>query len=137
MATPTYQAPLTDKFKENVANVAAGSDLTTIVAKARFTGTVTSVTYAPVAGITGADTNTRLVQLVNKGQNGSGSTVIASLQFNSGVNATAFDEKPITLSGTPANLDVAADDILAWVSTHVGTGLADPGGTVFVEISRA
>jgi hypothetical protein len=52
-----------------------------------------------------------------------------------GVNAVAFDEKAITLSATASDLVVAAGDVLVWVSTAVGgTGLADPGGQVQVEI---
>ncbi len=98
-------------------------------------GVVTSVTYAPVTAITGAATNTRSVSLVNKGQTGAGNTVIATIQYNSGVNAAASDENTVTLSGTPANLNVAAGDILQWQSTAVGTGIADPGGLVCVTIS--
>lgn len=98
-------------------------------------GTVTSVAYAPVTAITGANTNTRSVSLVNKGQGGAGSTVIATIQYNSGVNAAASDENTVTLSGTPANANVTAGDILQWQSTAVGTGIADPGGLVAVTVS--
>ncbi|GIE30165.1 hypothetical protein Ait01nite_032100 [Actinoplanes italicus] len=98
-------------------------------------GTVASVTYAPIAAITGANTNTRSVSLVNKGQSGAGNTVVATIQYNSGVNAAASDENTVTLSGTPANLTVAAGDILQWQSTAVGTGIADPGGLVCVTVS--
>lgn len=101
-----------------------------------FPGAVTSVTYTPDGTITGAATNNRTVSLVNKGQTGAGSTVIATLNFGSGTNATAADEKAIPLSGTPANLVVAAGDVLEWQSTHIGTGIADPGGLVKVNIDR-
>jgi hypothetical protein len=103
---------------------------------AEYNGTVTAVTYTPDTTITGAATNNRTVQLVNKGQTGAGSTVIASLNFASGTNATGGDEKTIPLSGTPANLIVAAGDVLEWQSNAVGTGIADPGGLVKVTIDR-
>lgn len=103
---------------------------------AEYNGTVTQVTYTPDGTITGAATNNRTVQLVNKGQSGAGSTVVASLNFASGTNATAADEKTIPLSGTPANLIVAAGDVLEWQSNAVGTGIADPGGLVKVTIDR-
>lgn len=106
------------------------------IAIAEYNGTVTAVTYTPDTTITGAATNNRTVQLVNKGQTGAGSTVIASLNFASGTNATAGDEKTITLSGTPANLNVVAGDVLEWQSNAVGTGIADPGGLVKVTIDR-
>lgn len=113
----------------------AGSNLNTNVYRCPSDATVTAVTYAPVTAVTGANTNTRSVSLVNKGQSGAGSTVVATIQYNSGVNAAAADENAVTLSGTPANLNVAAGDILQWQSTAVGTGIADPGGLVCVTVS--
>ena len=132
----TDQAPRVITLEQAVDNVAAGSDLTTIIGEAPFAGTVTAVKYVPKADITGANTDTRTVSVINKGQDGNGTTSVASLGFVSGTNASDFDEKTITLSGTAANLVVAAGDVLAWTSVHSGTtGLADPGGTVRVEIT--
>jgi hypothetical protein len=96
---------------------------------APYAGTVEGVTYTPTSAITGADTNTRQVQLLN------GATVVATLQFDSGIDGAANAEKAITLSGTAANLIVAAGDVLQWDSNAIGAGLADPGGRVEVEIS--
>jgi hypothetical protein len=73
------------------------------------------------------------VTLVNKGQAGAGVVTVATLQFDSGVNTVAADEKAITLSGTPANLVIAAGDVLQWQSLHIGTGIADPGGLVAIS----
>ena len=128
--------PLQQVVQEDAAAVATASTLSTVASRAPFAGTVSAVTYTPVAAVTGANTNTRKVELINRGQAGAGSTVIASLQFDSGVNAVAFDEKTIVLSGTPANLAVAAGDILEWKSSAVATGLADPGGSVTVTFTR-
>ena len=130
------KAPFVHTISENVPDVATATDDTKILAEAPFAGTVTGVTYTPDAAITGANTNTRRVALLNKGDDGSGTTIVAELQFNSGVDAVAGDEEAITLSATAANLDVAAGDVLAWESEAVGTGLADPGGLVQVTISR-
>lgn len=94
--------------------------------------TVTAVTYTTVTAITGANTNTRSVSLVNKGTDGTGTAVVATLQFNSGVNTAASDETAIALSGTPANLLLTAGQVLQWQSTAVGTGIADPGGLVAI-----
>ncbi len=136
MGTSTGMAPRVERQFLQVANVASGSDLDTEGFRAPFVGVVASVKYIPKAAITGADTNTRKVTLYNRGQDGSGSTVVAQLQYNSGVNAVKWDENSVTLSGTSANLNVAEGDILTWNSLHVGTGLADPGGCVVVEFSR-
>lgn len=113
----------------------AGTDLSTVAFIVPRAGTVTAVTYTTVTAITGAATNKRDVSLINKGQAGAGSTVIATLSFDTGINTVAYDEKPITLSGTPANLVVAAGDVLQWLSDAIGTGIADPGGLVAVTIA--
>jgi hypothetical protein len=115
----------------------AGTDDSTVVGEVPFAGTVTAVTYTPDAAITGVNTNTRRVALRNRGQTGVGTTVIADLQFNAGVNAAAFDEVSLTLSATPADLVVAEGDILEWFSDAVATGIADPGGLVSVSIARS
>lgn len=130
-------APFVQVIERNVPAVStAGNDDDTVLGQAPFACTVTSVQYVPEAAITGAATNNRTVSLVNKGQAGSGTTTVASLTFDNGVNAAANDEKTITLSGTAANLVLAAGDTLQWRSIHVATGITDPGGVVRVTISR-
>lgn len=131
------EVPLIKTFNADADAVAQAADGSVTVCTAPFAGTVTAVTYVPAAAITGANTDTRKVALVNKGQAGSGTTQVASVQFNSGTNAAAFDEKTLALSGTAADLVVAAGDVLTFVSTHVGAGLADPGGTAVVQITRS
>jgi hypothetical protein len=84
--------------------------------------------------ITGAAPNNRRLDLVNRGQDGTGAAVIATLTFGAGINAAAYDQRDVPV--TPANAAVAAGDILEWRSTAVGTGLADPGGLVQVDIDR-
>jgi hypothetical protein len=122
---------------EGVPAVAAAADDTSMVCRASYAGTVASVTYAPDATLTGANTESRTCSLLNKGQGGAGTTVIATKAFVSTVNAAVGDETAITLSATAADLVVAEGDILAWVSAHVGsTGLADPGGLVTITFQR-
>lgn len=130
-------APYVGSTRESVPDVAQASTTVTPLDRAPFAGSVSGVTYAPNADITGVNTNTRLVSLINKGQDGNGSTVIASLQFNSGVNALDFDDKDITLSVVANATNVAAGDILVWSSAAVSAGLADPGGLVTVTYSRS
>jgi hypothetical protein len=131
-------APLVRVLEQDVPAVGtAGNDDDTIVTQAPFAGVVTKVEFVPEATITGAATNNRTVSLVNKGPGGAGTTTVATLSFGSGVNATADDEKAITLSSTPADLAVAEGDTLLWRSVHVGTGITDPGGIVRVSISRS
>lgn len=129
-------APRVLKQSYRVAAVAtAGNSLNTNLGEPPFAGTVSSVEFVADAAITGAATNHRSVSLVNKGTAGTGTTVVATLAFDNGVDATAHDAKVITLSGTAANLMVTADDVLQWQSAAVGTGIADPGGAVVLEFS--
>lgn len=131
----TDTSPLV-RLEATVPAVATGVDDTTMIGRAPFAGTVASVTFAPDADLTGANTNSRTLAVVNRGSAGSGTTSVASKAFTSGANATAGDETAITVSGTAGNLVVAEGDVLAWVSTHVGSGLADPGGLVTIAIQR-
>ena len=131
------QLPFVTRIQVPTEPVAtAGNDLSTAM-RVTAAGSVSAVSYLPVAAATGANTNSRTLKLINKGQDGSGTTVVASLALVSGTDLVAFDEKAITLSTTAADLVVAVGDVLQWQSLHVGNGIADPGGTAYVEISRS
>lgn len=99
-------------------------------------GVVTAVSYIPIATITGAATNNRTLNLINKGPTGALSTAVATLNYANAVNTNAWNVQALTLSATPANLVVAVGDVLQWQSLHVGTGIVDPGGEVEVVVSR-
>ena len=132
----TDTAPLIRKLTADADAVAKGSDATVPIGAAPFAGVVTSVTVTPPSKLTGANTNSRTLKLINKGQAGEGTTVVAEKAFISGVNANAADETALALSGTASKLEVAEGDVLALESLHVGEGLADPGCEVTVKVSR-
>lgn len=131
-------APLVRDISSRVPAVTILATTVTGIGEAPFAGTVTAVTYAADAAVTGAASPaSRTVSLINKGQSGAGTTVVASLALLGGVNLVAFDEKALTLSATAADLVIVAGDILAWSSAPVGgTGLVDPGGLVDITVSR-
>ncbi len=136
-SSTTGQAKITKRFSVRAGAVAADADNDIAACRAPFAGSVSSVTYVPDTTITGANTDSRTLSILNKGQGGLGTTEVAALALVSGVNATAFDEKAITLDATAADLVVATGDILSFKSLHIGaTGLADPGGLVLIEITR-
>lgn len=138
MAVNPNAAPFVRTLTADAPAVAAASDKSTIVGEVIEDGVVAGVSYTPVADVTGANTETRTLTLVNKGSNGNGTTVIGTLALTSGVNMSDFDEKAFTLSVVANATTVAENDILAFVSTHSGsTGLADPGGQVQVQIGRS
>lgn len=131
-------APLVRTIQAELAAVAAGADGSITVAEAPFASTVTGVTWTPPANVTGDNTESRHLALVNKGLDGNGATVVATLDFDTGVNAADFDEKAFVLSVVPGATTVVEGAILAVTSTHEGaTGLADPGGLIEVEFTRA
>lgn len=118
----------------SVASAAANADASGRYVTAPYDGTVTGARVTTAAAITGANTESRTIQLFNRGQAGSGTTLVASKAFVSGVNAAADDETALTLTATAADLVVAAGDILEFVSLHVGsTGLAGPEFTGSVD----
>lgn len=135
MAAGEQHPLIVDRAADVPASGAAVSS--SVIVRAPFAGTVTAVTYAPVAAITGAATNSRTVSVVNHGQSGSGSTSVASLALLAGVNAAAFAAKAVTLTATAADKVVATGDVLEFKSLSVGSGIADPGGQVLVTFSRA
>ncbi len=135
----TDRAPKIESLSATApATTALVADVT-MVAEAPFAGTVTEASYIPDAAVTGAASPaSRTVSVINRGQAGTGTTVVATLALLGGVNLVAGDERALTLSATPANLVVAVGDVLAWSSDPVGgTGLADPGGLVAVGLSRS
>jgi len=132
-------APLTRTFQFAAPAVGtAGNDDTAPAFIAPFACTVTAVEFVAKSTLTGAATNYRSHSLVNKGAAGAGTTVVATLAYDStGVVATALDAKALTLSATAANLVLAEGDVLQWKSDHTASGLADPGGIVRVTVSRS
>lgn len=138
MANPDA-APLQRTIQSTVPGQGtAATDDAWNIAEAPFDATVTGVSYTAEAAIAGHASNNRAFSLVNKGQDGSGSTVIATITTTASPDNSfvANDEKAITLSGTPANLNVAAGDILQWVSDANASGVVDPGGLVQVTLAR-
>lgn len=136
MADEELQAPLIQTLRFPAAAVAQASDLTSPAGLVPISGSVSAVRYIPTSVLTGADTNSRTCSLYNRGAAGAGSTLVAQKAFVSGTDAPANDATDITLSGTAANLLVAAGDVLDWESLHIASGLADPGGIVEIDITR-
>jgi hypothetical protein len=115
----------------------AAATPSTIVGEVPHDGTVSSVTYTPVANITGATSTARTLTLTNKGLDGNGTTAVATLAYITGTDGVDFDEQAFTLSATPANLVVLEGQVLAVVETVASTGTVNPGGRVNVVIERS
>ena len=110
--------------QDNGVTIAADDSF--VIGEVTGAGRVTEVTYQPEAASTGDNTNYRTYTLVNKGSDGLGTTVIATLALTTGVNLVAFDEKAATLSVVANAINVAESDVLVWVSTHTASGTVQP-----------
>lgn len=130
-------APLAGKLTEQVPAAIAAAGQETIIGEAPYALTVTGVSFTPIANITGATATKRTLVVINKGLDGNGTTVVATLDFTTGVDATDYDEKAFTLSVVSGALNVAAGAVLACVETVASTGTANPGGEVAVDFTRA
>ncbi len=103
------------------------------VGRAQKAGIVNSVEYIPNWNLTGANTNTRTLVLLNRRTNGLGTTTVATLALVSGVSLTRG--VAVSMSISAAGNVLAAGDVLEWQSLRSGTGLPDPGGRVVVQHS--
>ncbi len=90
-------------------------------------GTITSAEYTPDAAITGVTTNTRTLTVVDLDT----ATTLCTLAFTTGVNAEAGVAKAMTVNSEPAT----GGHSIEVLSAHGGTGIADPGGIVTVEVT--
>lgn len=130
------KAPLSKKLTADTDSLTKGGEFAAPLGPAPFAGKVTAVTWIAGSTLTGANTNTITLKLINKGQSGSGTNVVAEKSFTSGVNAPASDETTITLSGTASKLEVAEGDVLTMEAVKVGEGIATPAGEIQVQIER-
>lgn len=136
MANPDA-APNTRTLTARIASQTAATPVTgTVVAEAPEDGTVTGVSYTPDAAATGATGTKRTYTLVNRGQDGSGTTVVATFDGITGANLVAGDEKDFTLSVVANATNVTAGDELALAEAVTSTGTANPGGLLQVTIAR-
>jgi hypothetical protein len=90
---------------------------------------VTLVDIIPQAAVTGDNSNTKKLNIINKGSAGSGSTEVGNLDLTTGVNLVAHDLKNIPLNATyidPIGVEMAAGDVLAVEYEKVGNGVLIP-----------
>lgn len=92
---------------------------------------ITAVKWIPKAAVTADPTNNFTLNLRNR-TTGAGAALPASRSY-AATNSVAFVAEAMTLSGTAADLLVAAGDVLTVSKVNAGTGLALPAGTVQVH----
>ena len=99
---------------------------------------VTAVKFSPATAITGNGTNFATLSCENKALDGTGTTEVASLAFDTPTtdDVASHDEKAITLSVTAANLILVAGQVLSLKKAVGGTGMIIDG-KVRVEFEPA
>jgi hypothetical protein len=128
--TQTYEVPL-------AAEATAGTGQEAQICVAPWAGTLAEAYYTPEAAVSGVAINNKAITIRNRGTTGVGATTMATLTFGAGTNGAAFDESPLALSGTPANLVCGLGDVITAVSTANGTGMTLPEAKVRVVLSRS
>jgi hypothetical protein len=94
---------------------------------ADFKCKVTGVSFTGDAAVTGG-TDTKNLNVIDKGSDGSGSDEIGNLDLATGTNLVAFDEQAITITET----DLEVGDVLALEVEKVNSGADLPRGVVKV-----
>lgn len=129
-------SPFSRDFFERIAGKdAATATRDDAVLRVPFAGVVTVATFIPDAPLTGVDTNSAKLSLINKGSTGAGTSVVATKSFVSGVNGAGHDELSLTVSTTLAT--VAEGDVLALSVTKEGSGLTTPAGLLKITVARS
>jgi hypothetical protein len=82
--------------------------------------------YVPTVAVTGADTNSTNLNVINRGTNGGGTTELGNKDYATGVNMTAKTPNAIVTGLTTAITD---GTVIALNAEKVGTGLDIPAGT--------
>lgn len=117
-----------------VPAAAAAASQTTAIPGANPAGgpiRIMGVWYRPASAVTGQNTNTRTLRL----RNATTPADVATITLNAGVNLTTGWNR-IPLVSAPPILAAIAAQTLQWESNAVGTGLADPGGTISIRWER-
>lgn len=105
----------------------AGTANTWVVGTIPSNSTITGVKWIPDAAVVGAATN-NFAQQVKVGAVG----VTNVTTYGNGTNSVAITAEAMALSGTVADLNVAANAVIHLARTVNGTGLASPSGQVEV-----
>lgn len=118
-----------DVLLPNIAHAAATATETLTVFKTPCRAKLKAVKWIPDTAITGANTNTTHINIINRGTDGTLTTEIANKDWTSGVNTTAFGEVSIYAPAAGSELQVSLNHIISCTFEKVGTGLDLPKGT--------
>ena len=123
---PRLRSALVAKTAQAYVPAALAADATTQwpIFYAEKACRILRVSIIPQAAITGADTDSMTLNVVDKALVGVGTTVLGTKAYTSGVNVIAFNDD--TLVAETAAKTVAAGAVVNLERAKVGTGLAMP-----------
>lgn len=98
-----------------------------------FNATVTGIKWIPFAAVTANGTNYSTVSVRNRKADASGAALPASRSY-AATNSVAFVPEAMTLSGTAADLSLAAGDVLTVQRIHTASGVVVPAGVIEVSV---
>lgn len=116
--------------QDPMTGATADDETTIFVAPGNMT--ILAVNYVPDAAITANATNYTTVNIVDRGAVDGQDQVIATRSFAATADSALEVDATLALSGTPANLQINAGDVITVQRAHSGTGLALPGALVEV-----
>lgn len=128
-----YDTPGTHDVQRGIEpTAAADASKTHVIFEAPVSCKVEKVKVIPGAAITGANTNTKHLNLINRGANGVGTTEIANIDL---VQGTDIGVAGANLYAPASPLEVAQGVQLGLQVEQIGTGQALPPLAVIVEFS--
>lgn len=120
----------------SVAGTAAGTDVERPSLVLPWDAMVQSVAWVPGTDVTADDTNYATITLYNRGDDGTGTTAIASRVY-SATDSSKDVAEDMTLATDDDDLALTAGDVLSVAIAKAGTGLAIPAGVVQVTLRLA
>ena len=116
----------------------AGTSNVWSVLRAREAAVVTGVYWIPDAAVTGDNSDNFTLAVRNEGSDGTGTTAVtATKTYATGTDSVAQVAEALTVSGTAADVAVAAGDVLSLVRATTGSGLASPAGQLEIHYQLA
>jgi len=106
-----------------------------VILRVPWPARVRRVAYAFDADVTGQDTNTFNLNLINRGTAGAGTAELANRDYVSGTNDSAYVLRELYKPSDPLTVD--AGTVLDLQREKVGNGMDMPGLWGFVEIEGA
>jgi hypothetical protein len=127
-----------EKLEASVPAAGAAVVQDTVLGRSPIAGRVHSVIVTPEAAVVANAAANRTFRVVNKGQAGTGNTVVASFQTDTPTtdDLAAYNDKEIPLSSTPSDLNVAEGDTFTADEIVTGAGVAHSGYKIALEITR-